>query len=191
MRKFIDSLRWCKKAIAGSLILLLALMVNAEAKAQTDAQSSPPASGQKEAQEETKAVSPSHREAAAKLLVVMKVESAIMPSLNTIVDAQIKQNPAMGQYRDIIMAWAKTNLTWENISPRFVGLLTDAFTEQEIHEMTAFYETPTGQKTLTEMPEVWVKASTIGAALAHEHSAELQKMIGDRRKELDLEREAH
>ena len=191
MRKFIDCLRRRKKAIAASLILLLALMVNAEAKAQMEAQSSPPANGQKEAQDETKTAAPSHREAAAKLLVDMKVESTIMPSLNTIVDAQIKQNPAMGQYRDIIMAWAKTNLTWENISPRFVGLLTDAFTEQEIIEMTAFYKTPTGQKTLTEMPEIWLKASTLGAALAREHSAELQKMISDRRKELDLEREAH
>lgn len=191
MRKFIDSLRWSKKTIAGSLILPLALMANAEAKAQTDAQNAPPASGQKEAQNETKAVSPSHREAAAKLLVVMNVESAIMPSLNTIVDAQIKQNPGMGQYRDIMMAWSKKYLTWENISPRFIGLLTDAFTEQEILEMTTFYKTTAGQKTLTEMPEVWVKASTIGAALAHEHSAELQKMISDRRKELDLEREAH
>jgi hypothetical protein len=191
MRKFIDSLRWSRKAIAGSLILLLALMVNAEAKALTNAQDSPPANGQKEAQDETKAVSPSHREAAAQLLAVMNIESSIMPSLNTIVDAQIRQNPAMGQYRDIIMAWAKKNLTWENISSRFIGLLTDSFTEKEIIEMTAFYITPTGQKSLNQMPEIWTKASTLGAAFAREHSAELQKMISDRRKELDLEREAH
>jgi hypothetical protein len=191
MRKFIASQRWSKKAIAVSLILLLALMVNAEAKARTEAQSPPPASGQKEAQGETNAAVPSHREAAAELLVVMKVESAITPSLNTIVDAQLKQNPSMGQYRDLIMAWAKKHLTWENISPRFVGLLTDAFTEQEILEMTAFYKTSTGQKTLTEMPEIWVKASTLGAALSREYMPELQKMISDRKKELDLEREAH
>ena len=190
MRKFIDSLRWSKKAIAGSLILLFALMLNSEAKAQTLAQSSPPASGQKEAQDEAKAVFPSHREAAAKLLVVMNVESAIMPSLNTIVDAQIKQNPSMRQYRDILMAWSKKYLTWENISPRFIGLMTDAFTEPEILEMTAFYKSTAGQKTLTEMPEGWANASTIGAALARVDSAELQKMIGVRRQELDLGGEA-
>ena len=45
-------------------------------------------------------------------------------------------------------------LTWDSVRPAFVQAYADAFTEAELHEMTAFYKSPAGQKLVATDPQV-------------------------------------
>ena len=50
--------------------------------------------------------------------------------------------------------------------------------------MTAFYQSPTGQKTLAKMEDLFRQSAEIGRKLAEQHQDELKEMIRQRATEL-------
>jgi len=125
-----------------------------------------------------------HRDAAAIFLKVMNIERSMMAGASTMIDVQIQQNPAPGPFRDVMLKWAGKYMTWEAVSGSMTDLYAQTFTESELKEMTAFYNTPTGQKALTEMPGLMQKGAAMGIELAKAHASELDQMIRDRAQEL-------
>ena len=65
------------------------------------------------------------------------------------------------QYRDKAFALAKQQLNWAKIEPAFIELYLQTYTEQELKELTAFYQTDTGKKYLKHMPSTLRQASNI------------------------------
>jgi len=125
------------------------------------------------------------RDAAADLLRIMGLERTMMAGMTTMVDIQIQQNPTLGPYRDVLLKWAETFMTWDAVSPELIDLYAGTFTESELQELIAFYKTPTGQKALTEIPGLMQKGAAIGTDIAKKHTAELEKMIRERAKEIE------
>lgn len=68
-------------------------------------------------------------------------------------------------------------LNWENLKDDFIQIYCDAYTEQELKEIYAFYQTPAGRKMVAKTPELTVKGMTITAAKVQANQAELQRMI--------------
>jgi hypothetical protein len=129
--------------------------------------------------------SDSHRKAAGELLVLSGAEQNALVGASAMADAMLQTNPMLAPYRDVLVAWSGKVMTWDNMKPRFVALYCEHYSEQELRELIAFYETPLGKKTLEVTPEIMRRSALIGGELANEHSAELQAMIRERTAELE------
>jgi len=123
--------------------------------------------------------------AARELLQALDMRQVLESAMAASFDAQLKANPALEPYRDVMLQWARTYVTWEAFEPKLVELYAQSFTVDEVHDMIAFYSTPTGHKSLTMLPELMQKGGEIGAGIAAEHQAELAAMIEKRRVELE------
>jgi hypothetical protein len=135
--------------------------------------------------EDAKPIS-SHRQAALELLQVMGVEKSAVAGAQVMLGVMLDSNSQMEPYRDVMIKWAGNTLSWEKMGPRMTDLYMKAFTEAEIRELIAFYKTPTGQKTLQQMPMLMQEGAKIGSELAQEHQGELEEAIKARAKELGL-----
>ena len=124
------------------------------------------------------------RAAAAELLHVLGIERNMMAGATAMIDVQVRQNPLLSPYRDVMLKWAGSFMTWDAVSGQLIDLYAQTFTEAELKELTAFYKTPTGQKALTELPGLMQKGAAIGADLGKAHTPELEKMIRDRQEEI-------
>lgn len=129
--------------------------------------------------------STSHQEAATELLKLMDVEASMLSAASAMTDAMIQQNPTMEPYRDVLLDWAGSFMTWETFGPKYVALYVDVFTESELRELIGFYKTPTGKKALALMPELMQRGMALGAEVANEHSGELEEMIRERAAQLE------
>lgn len=125
-----------------------------------------------------------HRQATMELIQVMGVEQNAMAGANAMLNVMLEQNSQMEPYRDVLTRWAQKTLSWERMGPRMTDLYMKAFTEPEIRELIAFYKTPTGKKSLQQMPMLMEEGAKIGSDLAQENQAELEAAIQARAKEL-------
>lgn len=133
----------------------------------------------------SQALASSHDQAVLDLLRLMGLERSMMGGATAMVDAQIQANPAIAPYRDVMLEWIGKYFTWDAMVPEVSRIYKEAFTEPELREMIAFYQTPTGQKALARMPELMQKGASVGVTLAQKHSGELEKMVQERKKQLE------
>lgn len=126
----------------------------------------------------------SHRAATEELLRLMGVEKSSVEAAQAYFDVMVQQNEQMADFKDVLMKWVQNTLSWDKMGPRMTDLYMQTFTEAEIRELTAFYKTPVGQKTLQQMPTLLQEGMKIGADLAKEHQGELEEAIKARQKEL-------
>ena len=101
----------------------------------------------------------------------------------------VQQNPMLSPFRSVLVEWAEKVFVWENFEDEFVELYVATFSEREIADLIAFYETPTGRKLVKIQPELMQKGAALGAELGAQHSAELDAMIRARAAELDQSQE--
>jgi hypothetical protein len=127
----------------------------------------------------------SHDQAVHELFRVMGLQQSAVLGATTMIDAQVQANPAIEPYRDVMVDWATKYLTWDAMLPEMTAIYKDTFTEPEVREMIAFYRTPTGKKVLDTMPEVMQRSAGVGVALAQKNQGELEKMVTQRRRELE------
>ena len=135
------------------------------------------------------APSPAQSAAALELFKAIKLESSLPNTSAAMIDSEINRNPAMAPYRDTMLNWLKKYMTWNSMLPELTRLYVDTYSEAELKELAAFYRTPTGQKSLTKMPELMQKTAMIGAKLGQEHSEELKTAMNARREELMKQQE--
>ena len=63
-------------------------------------------------------------------------------------------------------------------------IYVDAFTIQELKELTAFYATPVGKKAALLMPQLVAKGGELGMKRVQDNMAELQLMIAEKSKRM-------
>jgi hypothetical protein len=122
------------------------------------------------------------------LFKAMKLQSEILSMPDAMMNAEISRNPGLTPFRDIMAGWLKKYMTWPAMQPELVKLYAANFTEAELKEMTAFYKTPTGQKSLRAMPEVMQRSAMLGAQLAQGHEEELKTAMAARSAQLEAEK---
>ena len=157
--------------------------------------SAAPAAAQEAVSDTTRATprltaTPGATAAGRELLQLMNVERVMQAGIVSTFDSMLQGQPAMAQFRDVMLAWANKYMTWAAVGDDFVRIYTDTFTESELREMIAFYKTPVGRKLAEQTPELTKRGAQIGAAVAARHSAELQQMVQARMAELQAEGKA-
>jgi hypothetical protein len=126
-----------------------------------------------------------HDEAVIDLLKLIGVERNMEVAVESMADVMTKNNPMLLPFRDVVVEWAKKYVSWEAVGPQLIKAYKEAFTEAEIREVIAFYQTPTGQKVLVKIPELMQKGFAIGVGVSEAHAEELQRMLLDRARELE------
>ena len=98
--------------------------------------------------EAVRADNASHRAAAESLLTLMDMDNLLNQSIDQMLDMQVKQNPAIGQFKAQMKTFLSKYMSWASMKDDMIKIYMDEFTEQELKELLAFYQTPLGKKTV-------------------------------------------
>lgn len=108
-------------------------------------------------------------------------------AMGTALLSQFLKDPEMKPYEDVLRTWMRKIWAEANIDQQFVRLYMDNFSEDELRQISAFYKTPVGQKSLQKLPELMQQGAAIGQQVAEAHLPELREAIITRRKELEAQ----
>ena len=122
--------------------------------------------------------------AAAQLLALMNLESVMRASTSAMLAAQVKQQPAMAPFRDVMQAWADSIMTLKAMAPALNRVYAETFSEGELRQLIAFYQTPIGRKLAAVTPALSRRGAEVGSEIAEANLPMLQAMIQARAAEL-------
>jgi len=130
-----------------------------------------------------------HRKLAEELLELMNVKKQLTQSVEQIKQVQItkiNKMPAAEKYKDKIPElqnqitdYLAKELNWDSVKNDFLTPCSDTFTEDELKELIAFYNTPIGKKVLEKFPEMMKKTFTLSQKRVSEVFPKAQQMIKD------------
>jgi hypothetical protein len=120
----------------------------------------------------------SHRQAAETLLTVIKAEQDIQESADHLLATLLKQNPQLAPHNAAIQIFIRKYVNWPSLKDDMITLYVQAFTEDELKQLTTFYHSPIGQKAADKMPDLANAGTQLGVTRLRAHSAELREIIG-------------
>ncbi len=123
----------------------------------------------------------SHRKAAENLLLVMEVDKSLPKMVNQAVENQLQHNPQLAPQREVLQRFLTTYLNWEHVKEEIITACTDEFTEPELQQLIAFYQTPLGKKANAKLSQLAFIAGQIGLRQAQAHETELRQMLNTAR----------
>jgi hypothetical protein len=95
----------------------------------------------------------------------------------------VRANPDLAPYEDVFRDWFKKVIEDGEFESEIRDLYVAHFTEEELHQIDAFYRTPLGQKTLDELPAIMREGAELGQQLAQKHLPELHEALEKARAE--------
>ena len=119
----------------------------------------------------------SHKKAAEKLLIQIGTDKILAQTIKNALNVQIQQQPSLAPYREVMLKFFEKHMGFESLKDDLIAIYVEAFTEDELNDIRAFYETPTGRKTLEKLPELSAKGSQLGQTRVQQNIQELQEMI--------------
>jgi len=120
-----------------------------------------------------------HHEAAMQLLIDSGVESAMVAMQDVMLRQQIELNPIIKPYEQVLRAFFAKYTSFEALREDFAKLYMERFSELQLRQIVAFYQTPTGKLAVHELPKVVEVAAALGKRKVEEHMAELKQMMLD------------
>jgi len=137
---------------------------------------------------QTVTIAPSHQQAARDLYRKVGGADTAEAASDAMLSAMTSSNPAMAEYDYVLRKWLKMVFSDATFESEIANVYAAFFTEQEIRELIAFYNTPLGQKSLKKLPEIMKQGAMIGAKHAEAHTGELKSMLMEAMKEKHPER---
>ncbi len=122
----------------------------------------------------------SHRQAVEKLFELTHMQQKIEVSVDNVLALQLQQNPALREHEDLLAKFLEQNIGWAGMKDNLTTMYMEAFTEQELNEINAFYSTPGGQKLIQRLPELIQKRDQLAMQRMQKNMGELQQAIADR-----------
>lgn len=118
---------------------------------------------------------PPSRESVEQLLAVTNPEKMlgnVRQSIEIAIRSAVTQNTqgktlnangqrVMERYVAEANAIVKEQIAWDKLKPAYVQIYTEAFTQEEVNGLIAFYRTPVGQATIEKMPKVMQKTFAV------------------------------
>ncbi len=114
-----------------------------------------------------------HEQAAYDLLDAMKFEENFVKTTDIIIQGQITLTP---EGEEALKNFTAHYMNPELFKSEMARVYQEVFTTDELKELTAFYQTELGQKTLQKMPEIIQKSAAIQNDLVN-HLDELEALI--------------
>jgi uncharacterized protein len=124
----------------------------------------------------------SHRKAAETLLTVIKTEQDIQESANRLTENLLRQNPQLAPHNTVVKTFITKHMNWSILKEDMINLYVQAFTEDELKQLTTFYRSPIGQKAADKMPQLVDAGTQLGITRLRANREELDQMIGAEQK---------
>lgn len=119
----------------------------------------------------------SHLKAAEDLLVAAQMEEIFAKSIDQALDQQLEANPKLAEVKEVMQAFFNKYMSWGALKSDMAKLYVESFSEQELLDITKFYQTPSGKKVALTTPLLMSKGASLGQKRVQEHLPELQAAI--------------
>jgi hypothetical protein len=120
---------------------------------------------------------PARVAAAEQLVASIDMEGGYRRTMDAMIQAQIRQNPAIAPFEATLRAFFDRYLAWPQVKPDMVRVYALTYTEDEMRQVMAFYATPLGKRLLETMPDIAARSSELTQRRLAEHMPELQQQI--------------
>jgi hypothetical protein len=125
-----------------------------------------------------------HLKTAAQLLDIVHVDRTTGQTINLLLKMQLQQQPKLQPYEDVLRNFLQKYMSWESLKADYARIYAEAFTEDELRQIIAFYKTPAGQKAINKIPTLMATGAALGQKRVQENRAELEEMINAKQKEM-------
>ena len=119
----------------------------------------------------------SHREAVEKLFELTRMQQKIETSVNNVVAMQLNQDPAMREHEALFRDYMERQIGWSGLKAPLVDMYMQAFTEQELDYINAFYSSPAGSKLIETLPELIKRRDRLAMQRMQDNIGELKQAI--------------
>jgi hypothetical protein len=116
-------------------------------------------------------------ETAKKLVNIMQLNGSYEETINKLTDGLIRRFPQLASVKGKILNFYKKYIGWDVIKDDVAKIYAKHFNEKELNDMIKFYESPTGQKTLKQLPSIMMEARELGMKRVSAHMKELEEII--------------
>ncbi|MCA1801508.1 MAG: DUF2059 domain-containing protein [Rhodothermaceae bacterium] len=127
----------------------------------------------------------SHRSAVNDLLETVEFEKNMLETIENMLELQIRQNPDLIAFRDVMSSFFIKHLTSDEVKERYVDIYLESFTEEEIVELNSFFKTDLGRKYYIESQNLSLKGMQIGEEVVQQNMGEFQQLMMERAQELE------
>lgn len=119
----------------------------------------------------------SHRQAVEKLFKLTQMEQKVNESVDNVLLIQLQQSPQLEPHRQVLDDFLQKHIGWNSMKDEIAAMYMEAFTEAELNEMNAFYITPTGQRVISDVPQLVQRRNQLAMRRMQENIGELQKLV--------------
>jgi len=119
----------------------------------------------------------SHRQAVEKLFKLTQMQEKINESVDNVLQIQLQQSPQLEPHRQVLNDFLQKHIGWNSMKDAITAMYIEAFSEAELKEMNAFYMTPTGQRVISDVPQLVQRRNQLAMQRMQENIGELQKLI--------------
>jgi uncharacterized protein len=136
---------------------------------------------QVKAQTNTGTFTASHLQAAERFLISTGINNQFGAITDNIVQAFGGQMPENNRtaFIDVMQKFMHKYYTWENLKGDMSKIYAAEFSEDELVQMTTFFNTPVGKKYSAKMIILTQKGMALGEQVVKDHQSELEQMIKD------------
>lgn len=120
---------------------------------------------------------PARTAAAERLITSIDMEHMYARTMEATIQAQLRQNPQMAQFEAIMRSFFAKYLSWPQMRADFVRVYALTYTEDEMRQLAAFYQTPLGRRLLETLPELSQRSAEITQRRVMEHMPELMQQM--------------
>ncbi|ENP8343862.1 DUF2059 domain-containing protein [Vibrio harveyi] len=118
-----------------------------------------------------------HEDAAHELMDAMELNQLMSESIDSMLSMQLQTQPQLQPFESTMREFFSTYMSGESLRESFVELYMSAYTEQELRELAAFLNTPTGKKSIKVSPMLTAQGAAIGQQRVVENAHILERMI--------------
>jgi hypothetical protein len=118
-----------------------------------------------------------HRDAAIQLLTEAGVKTAMVTMEDIMLRQQLELHPIIKPYEGVLRAFFEKYISFEALREDFAKLYMSRFSELQLRQLIAFYQTPTGRVAVQELPKVMELAAALAKQKIEEHTPELKQMM--------------
>jgi len=103
--------------------------------------------------------------------------NAMLPSID-MVAKRLNLAPAeTEELKEIYRVWFMEDIDQADLRKQVISIYAESYSKDELTELTKFYKSSLGQKTLSTMPEIMRKSSTAGMQAAQAKQIALQERL--------------
>ena len=107
----------------------------------------------------------------------MNINETMIDTVDKMVALEVQNNPQLTPYQGVMKQFFNKHMTGPLMIEEFAQLYMGEFSEDELNDITRFYQTPTGMKAIEKLPILAQKGAIWGQSKVQQNLPELQQMI--------------